>query len=325
MTIIEYDNGNCHVSIDTDTGTKTRECGGYPKPEFPESVDLKITDRCDRGCAYCHESSSPDGDHSRAGTIQRLINGLPPGVEIAVGGGNALTRPDLQGLLWRLRARGLIGNVTLHIDHAVQDFTRLKTLRATEFVKGVGLSGAGNFAGIIEQIVPGLIDSNTVLHFVAGVDSVQDLRTATYHDYKILILGYKQRGRGKDYYGEKVENNLHAWRYFLPSLLRMSNLTISFDNLALDQLDVKSRIPEDVWRDSYMGDDGQFSMFVDAVTMEYAASSSEDKRLPLGDMTIREAFANARPPEDAERSMPFDGLFDSLGHDTDCDCEWCRQ
>ena len=43
------------------------------------------------------------------------------------------------------------------------------------------------------------------------------------------------------------------------------------------------------------------------------------------EQTYDEAIANARPPEDAERSMPFDGLFDSLGHDTDCDCEWCRQ
>ncbi len=294
MTIIKYDNGNCHVSINTDTGTKTREWEGEPKPEFPESVDLKITDMCDKGCAYCHESSSPDGDHARAGTVQRLIDGLPPGVEIAIGGGNAITRPDLQGLLWRLRARGLIANITVHIEHACQDWLRLKVLREENFLKGVGLSAAGNFSGLIEQVVPSLIDSNTVLHFVAGVDSVQNLRTATYHDYKILILGYKQRGRGKDYYGEKVENNLHAWRYFLPSLLRMKNLTISFDNLALEQLDVKSRIPADAWRDSYMGDDGQFSMFVDAVKMEYAKSSSEDIRLPLGGMTIREAFGSLR-------------------------------
>ncbi len=289
MTIIDYDNGNCHVTLDTATGTKTRECDGIPKPEFPESIDLKITDRCNKGCTFCHESSTPGGGHTAASEVMRITEGLTEGVEIAIGGGNPMEHPSVVSVIHSLTCRGLVCNLTLRIDHALADYGRLFQWRRNRFIYGVGLSGAGHFAGMIEQIQPGLIDSNTVMHFVAGVDSVQNLRCATGADYKILILGYKRRGRGVTHYSDKVADNIDAWRYFLPSLLSMKNLTISFDNLALEQLNVIRMVPDDVWQASYMGDDGQFTMYVDAVKMEYAASSVDDRK-PLGSMTIRDAF-----------------------------------
>lgn len=53
----QYINGNTLVTIYND-GTKIREYNKDPQPEFPESIDLKITDYCDMGCPYCHESST---------------------------------------------------------------------------------------------------------------------------------------------------------------------------------------------------------------------------------------------------------------------------
>ena len=29
--------------------------------EFPDSIDLKITNKCPWACPYCHESSTPNG------------------------------------------------------------------------------------------------------------------------------------------------------------------------------------------------------------------------------------------------------------------------
>ena len=54
MSIIgRYKNGNYQVTIFSD-GTKIRETDDDKFiPAFSESCDLKITDKCDGGCAFC--------------------------------------------------------------------------------------------------------------------------------------------------------------------------------------------------------------------------------------------------------------------------------
>ena len=49
---------------------------------------------------------------------------------------------------------------------------------------------------------------------------------------------------------------------------------VSFDNLALEQLNVKNILNKDKWNKLYMGDDGSYTMYIDAVTEEYAMSST---------------------------------------------------
>jgi len=56
-----YQNGNTLVNLYND-GTKTREYEGEPKPVFPESIDVKITNYCDAGCTFCHEKSTRLGN-----------------------------------------------------------------------------------------------------------------------------------------------------------------------------------------------------------------------------------------------------------------------
>lgn len=64
MTIINtYKNGNTSVTLYND-GTKVREYEGTPNIVHPESIDVKITNYCDLGCAYCHESSTTEGKHA---------------------------------------------------------------------------------------------------------------------------------------------------------------------------------------------------------------------------------------------------------------------
>ncbi len=287
MTTIDYQNGNCSVSIDMRNGTKTRTYDGDPCPDFPESVDLKITDCCDIGCVYCHESSTPNGEHAAYADLLRIVAGLPSGVEVAVGGGNPIEFPCLNKMLVEFRGMGLVSNITLRTAHAAKAARYIQELRAMSLIHGLGLS---DYCHLIEQIWGGLIDANTVLHYIVGIDSPHEVRHLIGKDYKILILGYKQRGRGVAAYDEKVKTNIGAWAYFLRPILNKKNLLVSFDNLALEQLRVHKLVSKDVWQDSYMGDDGQFSMFVDAVKMEYAASSVDADRFSMSDMTIREAF-----------------------------------
>ena len=48
-----YKNGNYHVIILSD-GTMIRNCNEKEMiPDFPDSADVKLTNKCDRGCAFC--------------------------------------------------------------------------------------------------------------------------------------------------------------------------------------------------------------------------------------------------------------------------------
>ena len=94
--IAKYTNGNTVVTILSD-GTKIREYEGDPVILHPESIDVKITDYCDMGCAYCHESSTTSGSHADLKTLLGIIHDLPAGVELAIGGGNPLSHPDQIG------------------------------------------------------------------------------------------------------------------------------------------------------------------------------------------------------------------------------------
>ena len=65
-----YMNGNYKVSI-FDDGTKIRENDlDFFEPNTVESMDIKITNKCDKGCPMCHEDSKPNGIH---GDIQVFI------------------------------------------------------------------------------------------------------------------------------------------------------------------------------------------------------------------------------------------------------------
>src|ERR1035437_2383469 len=92
--IASYKNGNTIVTIFND-GTKIREYNDIPEIIHPESIDIKITNYCDMGCFYCHESSTTNGVHADLDKLLKVINELPAGVELAIGGGNPLSHPNL--------------------------------------------------------------------------------------------------------------------------------------------------------------------------------------------------------------------------------------
>lgn len=304
MLLAEYKNGNYTVQIMSD-GTKIRTHNGSPEPEFPESIDLKITDYCDAGCAWCHEMSTVRGKHAEFDTIMNVVKGLPAGTEIAIGGGNPLDHPQLDEILIAFKNQGLIANITVNGVHLMPYRDQINRLRAAKLYHGLGVS----FTCAVRMLLlnPHLLneerdgessflnDANVVHHFIAGVDCPEYARKLA-RPCKILILGYKTFGRGVKYnktHEEKVQQNLEHWRFWLSTMLRRKNMIVSFDNLALSQLDVKSIVPEEVWQQHFMGEDGQFTMYVDAVRNEFAVSSTSTRK-PRGVLNIREIFNDVR-------------------------------
>ena len=286
MTIISYPNGNCEVTIDTADGTKTREWEGEPHPVLPESIDLKITNYCEMGCDYCHEASSPKGRHGATDWILYALGGLPKGVEVAIGGGNPLRHPGLPVILRGIYDMGLIANMTVHGESLRTGigWNQLSAYGYKGWLHGLGIS-----LGWGEPTVPPPPDLSPVYHAIIGVTGLAFVDHHVTLGRDVLILGFKAMGRGRDWDERLLEPQVSNWRQALPDIIASAKGRICFDNLALEQLHVRELVSPDVWKTFYMGDDGQFTMFIDAVEKTYAASSL-DQRKPMGPMVAREAF-----------------------------------
>ena len=278
-----YKNGNYMVTM-FDDGTKIRyNKEDHFEAEFPESIDIKITNRCERQCAQCHEMSTIDGVH--ANLKYPILDSLKPYTELAIGGGNPLSHPDLVPFLERMKKQKVICNMTVNIVHFINNNDLLLKLSKNGFIHGLGISVGGHIKKQYVDMIAGF--PNAVVHVIAGMVIDQDIACLYNRGIKLLILGYKDFGRGKDYYKQYspfIQKNIDYLESIMPTLIKKFSV-ISFDNLAIKQLHVKDHLDEEQWKACYMGDDGEFTMYIDLVKEEYAVSSvSPRKRLFSNDI-----------------------------------------
>lgn len=286
--IAKYYNGNTIVTLFND-GTKIREYDNIPKILHPESIDVKITDYCDMGCPYCHESSTTNGIHADLNKLLEVINVLPAGVELAIGGGNPLSHPNIIEFLQTLKQKGIIANLTVNQGHLKPFQDMIKYLIKEDLIKGLGISITNNNFNYIKPLLE--ITNNIVYHLIAGVNKIEILdKLINLGNCKILILGYKLFGFGINYHNKEVDSELKKWYKILPSLI--GKCTISFDNLAIQQLNVKRLFTHDGWNKFYMGNDGEFTMYIDAVKQQYAKTSRSNNRASFNDCSLLEYFNN---------------------------------
>ena len=195
-----YKNGNFTTKIFSD-GTKVRETEDNEFiPAFAENMDIKITNCCDMGCKFCHEGSTIDGKH---GDIlnAKCIDTLHPFQEVALGGGDVTSHPDLIPFLHKLKERKVIANITVNQKHFEEKQELIKRLVDEELVYGIGVSlvnPTDSFISLIKKY------PNAVIHVINGVVKQEDIEKLANNNLKMLILGYKQLRRGKDYLESKL-------------------------------------------------------------------------------------------------------------------------
>lgn len=253
-------------------------------PIKPESIDLKITNKCNMACNMCHENSTSDGKH---GDILNLpfIDTMFPYSEVAIGGGNPLTHPDLIEFLKHLKERKIIASMTVNQVHFMQNINLLKELTDNKLIYGLGISYiGGRHSNCIEAIKQ---FPNAVVHVINGIVHMDSLEALAHNDLKILVLGYKEFRRGKALYdecGREIDSLKSQFYDMLPKIVNDGWFKcISFDNLAIKQLEPKRLMSEEDYKEFYMGDDGEFTMYVDAVNRQFAKSSVSTKRYDLMD------------------------------------------
>lgn len=285
-----YRNGNYNVIIDTKTGTKIRFTHDDEfHPRFAESVDVTITYKCDGGCPFCYADCTPQGKHAdlMSREVSLLIDSLHPHTELALNG-NDLTIPHLEEFLTKIKYKHVLANLTVNQKHFVKNIDLLMEWAKKDLIKGLGVSLSDATDENLFRIkeFPGAI-----LHTVAGILTENDLELLKNKDIKLLILGYKQKGRGTSYYSQETKQNIETLKNLLPSMLeeKWFNL-ISFDNLALEQLAVKNLLTKEEWEQTYMGDDAKFTFFVDLVNKTFAGNSLTNDTHPITDWDIIKIF-----------------------------------
>lgn len=284
-----YTNGNYRVDLYTD-GTKVR----YNNLDFfeastIESADIKITNCCDRVCPMCHENSTPDGKHADI-LHQPWLEKLHPYCELAIGGGNPLEHPDLEEFLYLCKQRNHIANLTVNQVHFEKQWERLLEYQNRELIYGLGVSLTEASSELIDKIQQ---FPHAVIHVINGLITETQLRALAHKDLKVLILGYKRVRRGEALYktaSAQIDAHIKQTESVIQQAVREHWFkVISFDNLALKQLEVQSWLDPRVWEQIYMGDDGldgqqsSATFFADLVEGVFAKNSCSLERYPLMD------------------------------------------
>lgn len=294
---VSYINGNYKVLINLDNGTKIRTNNlNTFEPTTVESFDLKITNQCDRGCKFCHENSTLNGKHGDLFAAS-FLDSLHPYTEIAVGGGNPLSHPDLEKFLIKCKERKFIPSMTVNQIHFEKEYDRIKKLIDEKLIYGLGISLVKVTADFIAKVqsIP-----TAVIHIINGISTSDDFYKLGNKNIKILILGYKEVRRGDELYKkdqisiDKKKDTLYS---LLPTIIEDKWFNVvSFDNLALKQLDVKRFLSDKEWESFYMGDDGidgkgtSSSMFIDLVERKFAKNSCDLNRYDLLN-TVEEMYS----------------------------------
>lgn len=314
----KYKNGNYKVLL-LDDGTKIRYTEDDEfKPEFPENIDIKLTNICNIGCQYCHEKSKP-GKIENVWTmplnkfvesnVYKFFMSLTPGTEVSLGGGSLTSlmhQENFLKLLSELFVRNVIVNMTinqleleniinkdsyikLECDANKMNMSLLSTSRTSTSASfhfnlfyGLGISFKRQ-SKELEHIIKNY--PNLVIHVINGIIEPNDLEYLANLNAKVLILGYKNFGNGEEYlkkFNTKIAENQ---KYLSDNLERLSKefKVISFDNLAIEQLNMKERLSKKEWDLLYMGDDGTMTLYVDIPNMQFGKSSTSIERFNLAD------------------------------------------
>lgn len=257
------------------------------KATRPELVDLKITDFCPYGCAYCYQGSTDSGKHAPLESIQRVLDTLATWkvFEVAIGGGEPTLHPQFVEILKYARKLGIVPNFTTRnlawINEAAADTILACTGGFAFSVDSADdvnrLFVATGRSRSTEHAVAEL-RSKASVQYVIGSASTEDALRAIVgetekHSLPLTLLGYKTTKRGLAF-GEKP-----AGKWI--DVIREADTRVAIDTVLAEKY-YDELIKRGVHEWMVTRKDGAFSMYIDCVegTM-HRSSYAHDAAVPL--------------------------------------------
>lgn len=289
---------------------KNEEC----IPQYPELIDLKITNKCNHNCPFCYMGSNNKGKHADLHFLKNIINNISnthwnrykTRVEFAIGGGNVLLYPQLEELFKYIKEEGNIINTTINVKDLEKITTDEKYKNIFEkYVSGVGISiNNTEDIDIIKKYKPSKVFSNIlfVLHIIPEMIGIKDTIKIINEAYKnniyyTLFLGYKTNNRGASQkhieFTDKDLDKLFNGRSII-------GVDTTFANKYYDW--IKDNYEEKLTLTRH---EGEFSMYVDGVEKKaYKSSYQLDKPYNL----------DQEPYTYTEKDDKWFSLIDAFGH-----------
>ena len=292
---MKYRNGNAVVTLDLRDGTRIIE---YPDNEpltleTPLNIDIRVSTQCPYGynvetqkstCVFCHESALVDGQECHYDILQQVLMDakLPRGTEIALGV-NEVT-DDLIQFVKNLYRLGLVVNITMNERYILQyGDTGLKQMLPYVFGLGISYRSLQGCLSLPDWIAD---YPHTVIHVINGIDNFDDIKELSVKYHKLLVLGEKDFGfnRGK----VNLDTPEHKqWKSNIMQLTKIFDI-VSFDNLGLQQLEIRGKITDEEYKSFYQG---EHSMYINAVEQYFAPSSRTRNNIKrFGEADLRSYF-----------------------------------
>jgi hypothetical protein len=163
-----------------------------------------------------------------------------------------------------------------------RDRVVLRSLLEDETIYGLGISFRNQYDfGIDDYFIK---HPRVVLHVIAGIDIVDTIINNPIK--KVLVLGYKTFGFGVEYYSDDVKNNIKQWYWWVKKLIDAKDV-VSFDNLGLEQLNIKRFLTDDKWEEF---NQGEHSFYINAVEKYFAPSSRNPNKTNWNNLLIQDYF-----------------------------------
>jgi len=303
---VTFKNGNYWVVISEERKLRVKFEEGPLKPEYPELIDFKITNYCDRGCNYCYQGSTTEGQHVPIEEIKSMTSAIVNWglvTEFAIGGGEPVQHPDFPEILRTLKPDGsqfsAILNFTTRIPADQWSPELVKTVQ--EKVTGIAYSvetpddvikyhtshkevintkkflierarkTGGDGVKMYVHIIPELLDDEQFRNILGAVEEInkETMNGHTWEtpDISVTLLGLKSIGRAKD-----IERSPRPEIIDIMYMMQFTPIGIDtkFASDYQEYLDQK-----EVPRKLYTTQEGEFSMYIDAVEKKAYKSSYE--------------------------------------------------
>jgi len=286
--VITYKNGNRLIRINPETGYKERlvsisDINTKYIPYRPESLDINLSYKCNIGCEFCYLNAHPKGQEFKFSEyyLNKIFNVDITEMEIALNYNEGQDYYMTKQIINYFRNRGAIPNLTVNYNTFVEHINDMNgdVLGLNPYHFGISVTTQVQI-GVINQLNK-YKKFSVVFHIINGMFSgLEEIKNS-----KLLILGYKELGRGKKFSNEN--DIIFFTKKEIDTLLENGN-TIAFDNLAIKQLGIELDDKH------YLGDDGEISFYIDLVYKKYGISSTSPIRWNIGNKDIIEMFNHVK-------------------------------
>jgi len=255
----------------------------FDKSRTPDLVDLKITDYCNSMCPYCYQDSTLNGKHAKYDDIINIIDALAEldVLEIAFGGGDTTSHPHFEDIIKYTREKNIVPNFSTRSINWVRSYKLMNAV--DKYIGAVGFSISSmkeveDIHILLDKYLKNFNDNKLFhnrrnrifMHYVMGSTPIDELdnilEAINDYSYGVLLLGYKNVGRGKDFkpYDYSDWINLIKNKYIYSTIGIDTSLAKEYKN-ELKKIKVCDK--------TYYTEEGKFSMYIDAVNMKMGPSS----------------------------------------------------